>query len=417
MSSHWELSMAAVARAQSFLNSIGVCTHLSYTDGGYNNTRNVINDLSYLGVKNVRDSLVRSSHLAAFQAVAASGVKFTLNVGTGAQTTATLKNTLGLADALNTAVRGSVAAIEGLNEINNWSASYNGVCGLLGAVDLQRDLFCDVHNDAALAGVAVDYFTGYGAGGIAVGPNPLCAGGLADFNTQHPYPVNGAAPAAFMNPAHCLNNAAGAVGPVVYTETGYSSNGGVNGAVNQDVQAQYTLDLLCDAFKDGVQTTYLYDLLDAYAPGSKQGDDGFGLFDSNNAPKEVALGIHDLTTLLADPGATATTFATAPLNVKVSGLDCFGNSLTLEKSSGAFDVLVWEEPSLWIQNKGIERAIAPRTAVVNLGATFQSVEVFDPLIGTSPIATLHNVSAVSVSLTAHPLLVEAFGQTIASAHV
>ena len=35
-------------RVQDFLNTVGVNTHLSYTDGGYANVANVVKDLKYL---------------------------------------------------------------------------------------------------------------------------------------------------------------------------------------------------------------------------------------------------------------------------------------------------------------------------------------------------------------------------------
>jgi hypothetical protein len=409
--------MTSVIRARTFLNAIGVDTHLSYTDGGYNNVANVIYDLKYIGISNVRDSLTKATHLAAFEAVAASGVTFTLNIGTGTQTTATLDATLILDQSLLAFMPGDLLAVEGANEINNWAVSYNGVQGLAGALGLQGDLYEDVHGSSAFAGVGVDYFTGYGVGAIAAGPNPNLTGGLADFDTQHPYPVDGKAPYSFMNPANALNNETGAVGPAVYTETGYSSNGGTTGAVNQDVQAKYTLDLICDAVKDGVKSVFLYDLLDAYALGSKQGDDGYGLFDSNNQPKEVATALHNFTTLLADPGAGAATFAPGVLKPTVQGLSYAGGDLVLQKSSGEFDVLVWDEPSLWIEAKGIERQVAARTVTVNLGATFQEVDVYDPLKGTSAIETFHNVQTLQVSVTDHPLILEVFtASALAASH-
>jgi hypothetical protein len=398
--------MTNIVRAASFINSIGVCTHLSYTDGGYRNTGNVIKDLQYLGVSNVRDSLQNASHLAAFQTVAASGVRFTLTVGGGAQTPASLAGVVSLAGAVNMARPGSVVAMEGANEIDHWPVTYNGLRGIDAALAMQRDLYADVHASSALKGVAVAYFTGYGSNGVALGPNPRLVAGLADYNNQHPYPVNGHAPDRYINPANSLPNATGAIGPVIYTETGYSSNGGVKGAVNEDVQAKYTLDLLCDAAKYGVKTTYLYDLMDAYAPGSKQGDDGFGLFDYNNKPKEVAFGIHNLTTLLADTGPHAGDFALGAFNPTVNGLSSTGGVLTMEKSSGAYDLVVWDEPEIWNKALGIEIQASAHPVSVDLGASFSTVNVYDPLVGTSPIMTLHDARLLTLSVTDHPLIVE-----------
>ena len=389
------MSQSIIYTVGQFIHSIGVDTHLSYTDGGYANVSNVIADLKYLGINNVRDSLVNPSHLATYEQVAAQGFKFTLTVAGQTQTSATLASDLGLAQALMKATPGSVQAIEGANEINNWPITFNGVGGISGALALQSALYTAVHGTPAFNGVAVDYFTGYGAGGVPLGPNPATTAGLADYDTQHPYPTQGRAPGAQIDTASALNNEPGAHGPAVYTETGYSSNGGLSGAVNSDVQAKYDLDLLFDAFKDGVTQTYLYDLLDAYAPGSKQGDDGYGLFNPNNSAKPVAVALHDLTSILSGNASNAN-LTTGSLDPTFSGLPSTGADLILQKSNGAYDIVVWAEPQIWNAAKGVEVGAPTETVTVNLGHLFQNVSIFDPMVSASPTTTLHNAQIVQI---------------------
>jgi lysophospholipase L1-like esterase len=398
--------MPKIVRATDFVATIGVDTHIPYTDGGYANIANVEADLAYLGITGVRDGISNgqsgSAPLSSYISLAEKGIKFTFCIaGSGAITTASMQATLALIAQLNATVPGSVAAVEGVNEINNSGVTYNGVGGLAGALALQRDLYAAVKSNAALTGVAVDYFTGYNAGSIAVGPNPATTAGLANYDTQHPYPVNGEAPAAFDAPAAALGNETAPFGPAVYTETGYSTNG-----VSPDVQAKYTLDLLMDDAANGIVQTDLYQLLDAYQPGSTQGDDGYGLFGPNNAPKEAATAIHNLVAILADTGATRSVFATTAASYSVVGLPSTGNSLLIEKSSGAQDIAVWNEPQIWNQATGTEITAPATTVTVELGATYQTVEVFDPLSSSSPIETLKGVSSVQLSLTDHPLIVE-----------
>ena len=398
-------------RASGFLSTLGVVTHIPYTDGGYVNLGNVVADLHYLGITQVRDSLSDGSNgsapLSSDIYLAQQGIKFTTIVETS--TTAGLNYALSLIDQVNEAVPGSITAVEGPNEINNFPLTFNGVSGLQGAINLQKALYADVHSDPNLTGVPVDYFTGYDAGSIGTGPNPYTTAGLADYDTQHPYPTYGQAPAWFVNPSNSLPNEGPVYGPAVYTETGYSTYGGSSGglvAVNQDVQAKYTLDLLMDAAKDGISKTYLYQLMDAYRPGSPQGDDGFGLFDPNNAPKEAATAIHNLTTILADNGAGSNTFTTTPLNYSVAGLPSTGNNMLMEKSNGAYDIVVWNEPQIWNESTGTEITAPTVNVNVELGKTYSEVEVFDPLVGSTPIQTLTQVSSVQLGITDHPLIVE-----------
>jgi hypothetical protein len=402
-----------VMRASAFSDTLGVNTHLPYTDGGYANISNVIADIKYLGVDQVRDGISNgangSAPLSSYIAVAQAGMHFTFI--TEATTTATLQADIALVDQVNEAVPGSVTAVEGPNEINNQPITYNGVGGLQGALNLQTALYSTVHSDPNLSGVAVDYFTGYGNGGLAMGPDTATTPGLADYDNQHPYPNQGDAPEQWVNRTQALPNAASPTTPAVYTETGYNTDGGTSGGVNQDVQANYTLDLLMDDAKAGIVHTDLYQLMDAYQPGSPQGDDGFGLFDPSNAPKEAATAIHNLTTILADTGSKAATFTTTPLNYSVSGLASTGNSMELQKSNGATDIVVWNEPKIWNESTGTEIASPTDAVSVNLGATYQKVEVFDPLSSTTPVETLSNVSSVSLGLTDHPLIVEVEPQT------
>ncbi|MBW4024796.1 MAG: hypothetical protein HIU92_17005, partial [Proteobacteria bacterium] len=397
-----------VLRASTFIDTLGVNTHIPYTDGGYANIGNVTADLSYLGIHQVRDQISNgasgSAPLSSYITVAKTGVHFTVNLSGG--TIADLQSTLVLADQLNQAVPGSVIAVEGANEINNWPVSFNGVGGLQGAINMQAAIYGLVHSDPNLKGVAVDYFTGNGNGGLAMGPDPSKTPGLADYDTQHPYPNNGNPPAGWVSRAQALPNETSSTAPAVYTETGYSTNGGTSGGVNQDVQAKYTLDLLMDDAKNGIAHTDLYQLMDPYAAGSPQGNDGFGLFAYGNQPKEAATAIHNLTTILADTGSTAGSFSTTAAAYSITGMPSAGNSMEIEKSNGASDIVVWNEPAIWNESTGTETTASTQNVTVNLGATYQTVEVFDPLSGTAPVQTLSNVSSVSLGLTDHPLIIE-----------
>ena len=400
---------SSTLRAADFLNGIGVATHIPYTDGGYVNLARVQSDLAYLGVEQLRDGISNgengSAPLASYIQLAKAGARFTFVVGSGSSTTASIQSTLSTIAQLAAAVPGSVKAIEGPNEINNQPLSFNGLNGLSGAVALQQYLYQAVKGTPALAGVAVDYFTGYSTINFGAGPNPGTASGLADYDNQHPYPQGGRAPGSFLAPSQALPNEPGSQGKFVYTETGYTSNiADVNG-VDATVQGKYTLDLLMDAAKDGASGTYLYQLLDAYQTGSPQGNDGYGLFDTGNNPKLAATGIHNLTTILADPGASASSFTPTALDYSVSGLPATGNSLAIGKSDGTTDIAVWAEPDLWNAATKSEVAAPTETVTVNLGSARQ-VSVYDPLVGTSPVATYAGTSSVQVQVSDHPLILQ-----------
>lgn len=397
--------MVQILRASNLVGTFGVNTHIPYTDGKYSDIPLVISELKYLGISQVRDSITNgqngSAPLSSYVQIAEAGIHFTTGVG-GSDTSA-LTASIGLVKQLQTQVPGSVVAVEGANEINNWPVTFNGVGGLQGALNMQQLIYSSVHSDAVLSGVGVDYFTGYPADG---GPNPLTTPGLADFDNQHPYPLQGQAPGYAMNPKNVLPNEPGSTGPVVYTETGYSTvNNAFFGSVSEDVQAKYTLDLLLDAAADGVSHTYLYQLMDAYAQGSPQGDDGFGLYNTDGSPKLAATAIHDLTTILNDSSANAWSFTPGDLNYSVTGLPTSGRTLEVEKADGTFDILVWNEPEIWNAATSSE-VNAPRASVsLQLGSKYD-VSVFDPMLGTSAVQTLSSTQGVTLNVTDHPLIVQ-----------
>ncbi len=388
-----------------FLDGLGVNTHIPYTDGEYASVSLIISDLEYLGIDELRDGISDgaggSAPLSHYIEIAEAGEKFTFLVGTGVESNADIEAELVEISAVQQAVPGSVIAIEGANEINNWPVTFDGTSGLQGALAMQAALYADVKADPALAGVAVDYFTGYGAGTVGIGPDLSTTAGLADYDTQHPYPNGNEAPAYWVSRAAALGNASSANTPAVYTETGYSTDN-----VSPYVQEVYTLDLLMDTAQQGIAHTDLYDLLDAYAPGSPQGDDGYGLFDDTGAPKPVAVGIHNLTTILQDTIAGGAGMPAGGLGYSVGNLPAGGSSMLLVKPDGADVIVLWAEPQLWDNATDTQLSPPTETVTVSLDAVYATLSLYDPVVGTTAIETFTDTSRVTLSLTDHPILLE-----------
>ena len=398
-------------RASDLIFTFGANVHTPYTDGGYVNITSTINDLKYLGITQVRDGisdgLNGSAPISSYITLAKAGIKFDFVVE-GAST-ADVRAEFALIDQVAAAVPGSVIAVEGPNEINNGQFSYNGAGGLQAALMEQADIYQIAHQDSRLSGVSVYYFTGYNAGSVPVGPAPSTTPGLADFDNQHPYPRLGQPPQPTNSRQVAVGNETSPTAPLVYTESGYSTND-----VTSNVQAKYELDLLMDSASQGLSKTFLYELKDAYSPGSPQGNDGWGLFDYTGAAKPVATAIHNLTTLMQDSGAQATTFTPSSFTYSIMGLPSTGNSLLLQKSDGTNFIAVWNEPQIWNSATASEVATPDQFVTVKLGKTYASVKVFDPLSGTQAISQFSNVSSVTIDVTDHPLLVEVDPATAAA---
>jgi hypothetical protein len=170
-----------------------------------------------------------------------------------------------------------------------------------------------------------------------------------------------------------------------------------------------------DAAQLGAKQTFIYQLLDAYPdPSGANQEDHFGLFRLDNSPKPAAVAIHNLTTILGDSGANANTFSSGALNYSISGLPSTGHNYLTEKSDGSFQIMVWNEPDVWDQLNDRAIAISATNVTVNLGQTFTTVEIFDPLQGSTPVQALHNVSTVDLGLTDHPLIIQVSAATVQS---
>jgi autotransporter passenger strand-loop-strand repeat protein len=384
-------------RAEVFEQSIGVNVHVEYTDGKYANAKNVVADLAYLGIDHVRDATLNPSNQGQWNygVLAAAGIKFDMIVmGENISTSLSLLNTF------EEEHPGSISAIEGPNEINNQPVTYDGLTGNSAGVAYQNALYAAVESDKTLSNLPVYSLTGN------------TTAGEATYVNVHAYPKSGNQPYSTLSYDLSMTPGLSSASGAVLTEAGYYTlTDGVGwGGVDEHTQATMTLNLLMDATKLGYSQTYLYQLLDAYSdPTGTNTDAAFGMFDLSNNPKPVAVAIHNLMEILDDTGSKAATFATGTLNYNISGLPSTGSSLLMEKSDGAYDIVVWNEPHAWDSATESEVAVAPTNVTVNLGGTFTSASVYDPLTGTTSIETVQNASSIQISVTDHPLIIEVGG--------
>jgi hypothetical protein len=179
----------------------------------------------------------------------------------------------------------------------------------------------------------------------------------------------------------------------VTTETGWNINAG-GGHVTYDQAGRLETDVYLDGYQLGWSETFIYKMFD------EPHDSGNGLFSPNgneadagnaNAP---GLYIHNLTTILSD---SSSAFTPVAVNFGVSNLPSTGYWQLMEKSSGAYELVIWGEAFA-------SEVSTPVT--VQFPVSYPSIKVYDIITGTSPVSTLSNASAVTVNLTDHALIVE-----------
>ncbi|MBY5703925.1 calcium-binding protein [Rhizobium leguminosarum] len=395
--------MAQAVRINDIIRSFGIDTHIDYTDGKYSNVGEVVKALDYLGLDTVRDHAPNSAsdpngqtHLGD---AAEAGVQFVFSAQREVDPAA-------VAQRLHAFVQthpGSVVGIEGPNEVNNWPVSYHGLSGQAAAVAYQKDLSAAVNADPLLKNIPVLGFTGY------------MVASASDYTTIHTYAKDGDQPYSWLSREADVQRAADPGKPLAITETGYhtsltaDSNGGWEG-VSEATQAKLLLNTLMDGAALGSKNTFIYELLDAYSdPQGANQEKHFGLFHLDYSAKPAATAIHNLTEILQDDGATRASFSAGTVNYSIDGLPSSARSLLTEKSDGSYQIIIWNEPDIWNQSSDTAIQAAATAVKVNLGASFGSVKVFDPLTGTTAIKSLSNVSSLTLDVVDHPLIMEIAG--------
>ncbi|MBY3033398.1 calcium-binding protein [Rhizobium leguminosarum] len=395
--------MAQAVRINDIIRSFGIDTHIDYTDGKYSNVGEVVKALNYLGLDTVRDHAPNSAsdpngqtHLGD---AAEAGVQFVFSAQREVDPAT-------VAQRLHSFVQahlGSVVGIEGPNEVNNWPVSYHGLSGQAAAVAYQKDLSADVNADPLLKNIPVLGFTGY------------TVASASDYTTIHTYAKDGDQPYSWLSRESGVQRAADPGKPLAITETGYhtsltaDTNGGWEG-VSEATQAKLLLNTLMDGAALGSKQTFIYELLDAYSdPQGTNQEKHFGLFHLDYSAKPAATAIHNLTEILADDGAAKASFSAGTLMHSIDGLPSSARSLLTEKSDGSYQIIVWNEPDIWSQSSDTAIQATTTAVKVNLGASFGSVKVFDPVTGTTAVKSLSNVSSLTLDVVDHPLIIEVAG--------
>ena len=400
-------------RVEGFVQSIGVNTHLGWWntawglgDGQWAGAGpKVLSELSYIGVTNVRDDVPQSYDTTEYASLAEAGIRFDI-----IQTSNNGQITLGadVADitAFNAGNPGAIVSYEGANEYNNNGYTLNGQNSL-------NNLGWGIVDDQAIqqavdANSQLSHLRIVAASTSSASSSPIVGSYVNDSN-WHVYAGVGQQLENNIATSAVAAEATAPGAPIIFTEAGVSSSAlsssswGVAGS--DEAQGLIDTNALLDAYKDGVQQTFLYDLMDDNQASDQE--DNFGLFNADGTPKAAATDIHDLTTILSDNGSSASTFTTGTLNYTLQDFPSTASSMLLEKSNGAFDIALWNGNASLVNATATASTTVPTTDVmVQLGATYQNVKIFDPVQGATPIETLSNVASVVVPLSADPLIVE-----------
>ena len=411
--------------AAEFLDSIGIVT--TFPDRGQP-LEKTIEMVRYVGFRWVRGGIegLTDSEPTTLQTYLdlhrETGARFSWGLVSGGTDLARLIDT-----GKTLAKAGALLAFEGNNEPNNWGVDYQGEKGggqaptWMAVAKLQRDLYQAVKGDPELAkypvwsiseaggqtdNVGLQYLT------IPPGAGTLMSEGtrFADFANVHNYTYHPGSPglsdnktwnAADPTSACKVDGLFGNHGqtwakhfrgysegdlltlPRVTTETGTT----IGGEITEEIQGLNLLTTYLDQYKRGWSHTSVYLLRDRT---DEAGNQSFGLFQRDYSPRKAATYLHNLTTILADPGRPRTA---ASLQYAIRPKPATMHDLLLQKSDGQLYLVVWNE-----RLKGSD------DVTVSWEGPQGTVAVYDPTIGTEPVSRHEAATSVKLTLSDHPVV-------------
>ena len=342
------LFAAVAARsADAFVDSIGINTHFSFPGSAYTSpTAQTM--LSQLGVRHIRDQIYNAGATTSAALYATSGVQTNIAVDYLGD---------GVTPYVNALQNAWAESVEGPNEPDLTLRSYGGFTDSGTDVNndfratrlFQNNLFTAVNANAATQNKPVLS----PAMGFTI-HSAFLAGTGFDGEALHYYPPAGINPdywrlTAAVAPASALIRPAGSTMPTYMTETGYPTGNAAENHVSLAAQRKYLPRTLAEQFNRGVSRTYLYELADE---GTSQTDKelSFGILNNNLTTKPSYTALQNMISLLKERTWNATTkqwsalsFTPGSLDYSLTGDTAGVHQLLLQKSSGEFYLMLWNE--------------------------------------------------------------------------
>jgi hypothetical protein len=392
--------------AVAFRDSVGVATHVGYTDTAYAHWPRLVARLEELGVRHLRDgaygdpsSRARDYNAYIYKAVglaAARGMRFTFLMGGARAETGTLDQLL---DAVAGPLRHATEALEAPNEFDKYVGGRAWASRLSA---YSRDLYLKANARPALRSLPI------------VAPSLANSGAeralgdqrkWVDVGNVHPY-TGGRSP----DPTHLRTELADASvvsgsKPVWATEAGFHNalhhRTDGQAPVSERAGAVYLLRTFLEHFRSGIRRTYAYELIDEKPdPRGRDPEQHFGLLRNDYTRKPAFTALRNMLDLV---GRSDKRPRLRPLRLEVSGQDGGVRRLLLQKADGSYLVALWSTASVWDPDRRRPVAVPARTLTVKIPSAAR-VELADPVASASMRRLRMRRHQVRVPLGGRPLV-------------
>jgi hypothetical protein len=396
--------------ADSFVDSMGVGTHMTYTNTLYfTNWQQVFADLQALGIRHIRDGYFDPNwgppYTTEHQQLAQAHIRTDYVIPYSPSISAQSIEQLASVDQ-------DMELLEAPNECDLAGACGSGVTGSLNNMIAEMPMIQAAGSalGVPVIGPAFAAYQPYSwVGNIA----PLMSYNNLHvyFGGRNPGAPGWGSPDAEGNPFGTFQfwldmsdeDAPGL--PAQITETGYMTFPGnpTPYTVPENVEAQYLVRTYFLAYLHGIGRSYVYELLED--PNSP----GFGMIDGNLNPRPSYYEIKNLIANLADPGQS---FTPGQLPYSVIGGDSTLDRLLLQKRDGSFWLILWLEQSSYDEVNLVNTPVTPQQVTLNLGGNYftPNVGTFDDNGNLNWTSTHTTSQSVPLSISDHPTIVKILPQ-------
>lgn len=207
-------------------------------------------------------------------------------------------------------------------------------------------------------------------------------------------------------PGYATDAAAQAL-PRAVTEFGYPSFGITPGgdSVTEDKKGRCIMNGLLTGWQMGMKAISIFGMYSGFVNKA----DSFGLMSGNAVPQTSGTYVHNLLTILADPGATARSFTPGSLAYTLTGLTPSMSSQLFERADGVYFLAIWDNATDWNLAAGTPITVGPNNVTFSLGnGQVAALQTYDAVTGISALQSL-SANQVTVPVSDEPAVIQIGG--------
>jgi hypothetical protein len=376
---------------------------MNYLDTSYGNYEGVEARLRELGVRRVSDSLCTSCdwQVERLQRLAAVGIRANLGIGWMSGGPATIAPGL---QVLRSQLTGSVVSVSGVNEPDisgdpDWIAKTRAF-----HIELNRQ----VKAAPATAGLPV------------IGPSLVhreSRAALGDLSAHvdrgniHPYP-GGSMPLTHLADEREMMSAVSGNKPLVITEVGYHTDmahPGPHRPTSERAVATYTPRIALEAYRFGIDRTYVYTLADLWSDAEAQSrgfsklENSFGLLRADLTPKPSFVALRNL--LGAVNAGSQAVASPGGLRYRLQDAGSDVRQLLLRSADGGYALALWRNVSVWNRDTQQDLSPTPDQLSITLGQPITQAAQHNPTQSAAPVRHWAYPRSIPIALGGDPVVV------------